>query len=70
MKRLSYRSWVLMLGIAVAMMIVTAAILFNGSPASSFSMTSGVQTPSTLTTATVAIKKVLEKFDIKLFQSR
>jgi hypothetical protein len=68
MKSISYRTWVLILGIAVAVVIGIAALV-SGSPSStSFSMTPRKTVPSSA--PSVIIKKVLDKIDLGLFRAQ
>jgi hypothetical protein len=65
MKELS-RIWILMLGIAVAVIIAIAAYLYNDS-STAFSVTPPVKKPIPAAAPSVLIKKVIEKIDLALF---
>ncbi len=57
MKNASYRTWVLVIGIAVAVVICIAAVVVGGASSSSFSMTP-VKKPLQPSATQVVIEKV------------
>lgn len=61
MKKASYRTWVLIVGIAVAAVICIAALVVGGASSSSFSMTP--RKPSTSGAPKVLVEKVVSTFD-------
>jgi hypothetical protein len=66
MKRAYYRTWVLLLGIAVAI-VIFAAILFGHAGSTSLSMTLDLRGQKPGSSHYVMIRKVLEKIDLKSF---
>jgi hypothetical protein len=62
MKNLSYRIWVLVLGIAVAAVILVA-LVFNGSSGSPFSGAPSVTQKKTATAPAVLLQKVIKKIN-------
>jgi hypothetical protein len=62
MKKASYRTWVLIAGIAVAVVIFIAALVAGGASTSSFSMTPKKPVPSS-NAPKVVVEKVISSFD-------
>ena len=62
MKSISYRTWVLILGIAVAVVIGVAALVAGGTAEASSSMTPRRPVPSNA--PAVLIKKLAEQIDL------
>lgn len=60
MKGLSYRNWILVLGVAVAMVIVMAAFLYNSRILYSVSTNSRPQTQAEYKTSLI-LKKTVER---------
>ena len=69
MKELSYRMWIIMLGIAVALVIALAALHFNGRITTDISGVPRLQ-KSTPTTTSALLKKAIEKIDLNKFLSK
>ncbi len=66
MKGLSYRIWILALGIVVALVIIISTFLHNANLVSSFSVTPRPQTrPGYSTAISTFVKKVGEVFTAK-----
>ena len=63
MKGISYRMWVLMLGIAVALVIAMAAFLFKSKLSSSFSVIPRPERPLSSSAPFVLLKEAVEKTD-------
>ncbi len=64
MKSTSYRTWVLIIGIVVAMVISIAAVVVGSTSSSAFSMTP-LKKPLPLSAPSVVIQKVLGAVDWK-----
>ena len=69
MKELSYRMWIIMLGIAVAMVIALSALHFNGRINANISGAPRLQKP-TPTAPSSLLKKTIEKIDLNKFLSK
>ncbi len=66
MKNLSYRIWVLALGIAVAAVILVT-LVFNGSSGSPFSGASSVTQKKTVVAPSVLLNKMIRKIKASAF---